>query len=190
MCGELNQRHVKQRVTLCGWLQYHRFDGYFIILRDAFGLVQVVLPNQEVRFLSDISSLSGGHCCPLTFLSLSAFCSLSIPLLSSNFLSLSSHFPLCPLAVLSLPCPLTVLSSHCPLYVLSLSSLCPLTVLSLSSLSSHSPLSALSLTSYCPLAVLFLSSLLPLTVLFPSSHCPVSVLSLSCLCPLAVLSQN
>lgn len=172
MCGELNQRHVKQRVTLCGWLQYHRFDGYFIILRDAFGLVQVVLPNQEVRFLSDISSLSGGHCCPLTFL------------------SLSSHFPLCPLAVLSLPCPLTVLSSHCPLYVLSLSSLCPLTVLSLSSLSSHSPLSALSLTSYCPLAVLFLSSLLPLTVLFPSSHCPVSVLSLSCLCPLAVLSQN
>lgn len=164
MCGELNQRHVKQRVTLCGWLQYHRFDGYFIILRDAFGLVQVVLPNQEVRFLSDISSLSGGHCCPLTFL------------------SLSSHFPLCPLAVLSLPCPLTVLSSHCPLYVLSLSSLCPLTVLSLSSLS--------SLSSFCPLSYLLLSSCCPLSVLSLTSHCPLSILSLPCLCPLTVLSQN
>lgn len=55
MCGELSQQHVKQRVTLCGWLQYHRFDGYFIILRDAFGLVQVVLANEELsKKLSDV----------------------------------------------------------------------------------------------------------------------------------------
>ncbi|XP_056388001.1 aspartate--tRNA ligase, mitochondrial [Hyla sarda] len=46
-CGELRPAHVGQEVTLCGWLQYQRQD-MFLVLRDFHGLIQVILPSDEV----------------------------------------------------------------------------------------------------------------------------------------------
>lgn len=43
-CGEVNQSHLKQTVTLCGWAHRRRDHGgvIFIDLRDREGLVQIV----------------------------------------------------------------------------------------------------------------------------------------------------
>lgn len=49
LCGELTKENVGQEVTLCGWIQYHRFHGLFLILRDWSGIVQVVL-SEKVYF--------------------------------------------------------------------------------------------------------------------------------------------
>uniref|UniRef100_A0A8B9H8J8 Aspartyl-tRNA synthetase 2, mitochondrial n=1 Tax=Astyanax mexicanus TaxID=7994 RepID=A0A8B9H8J8_ASTMX len=46
-CGELSSDHVGEEVTLCGWVQYLRND-LFVILRDFSGLVQVLIPQEEV----------------------------------------------------------------------------------------------------------------------------------------------
>uniref|UniRef100_A0AAR2LP68 Aminoacyl-transfer RNA synthetases class-II family profile domain-containing protein n=1 Tax=Pygocentrus nattereri TaxID=42514 RepID=A0AAR2LP68_PYGNA len=46
-CGELRSSHVGEEVTLCGWVQYLRQD-LFVILRDFSGLVQVLIPQDEV----------------------------------------------------------------------------------------------------------------------------------------------
>ena len=49
-CGDLNQKHVGQKVTLMGWVNTRRDHGslVFIDLRDRQGLVQVVLdPNKN-----------------------------------------------------------------------------------------------------------------------------------------------
>ncbi len=43
-CGELNESHIDQKVTLCGWLHSRRDHGniVFIDLRDKEGLTQIV----------------------------------------------------------------------------------------------------------------------------------------------------
>uniref|UniRef100_A0A672PDH0 Aspartyl-tRNA synthetase 2, mitochondrial n=1 Tax=Sinocyclocheilus grahami TaxID=75366 RepID=A0A672PDH0_SINGR len=47
-CGELCSSHVaEEEVTLCGWIQYLRQD-LFVILRDFSGLVQILIPQDEV----------------------------------------------------------------------------------------------------------------------------------------------
>ncbi|XP_008824310.1 aspartate--tRNA ligase, mitochondrial [Nannospalax galili] len=46
-CGELRTSHIGQEVTLCGWIQYRR-QNIFLILRDCHGLVQVVIPQDEL----------------------------------------------------------------------------------------------------------------------------------------------
>ncbi|XP_069837749.1 aspartate--tRNA ligase, mitochondrial [Dendropsophus ebraccatus] len=46
-CGELRPADVGREVTLCGWLQYQRHD-LFLVLRDVHGLIQVVLPSDQV----------------------------------------------------------------------------------------------------------------------------------------------
>lgn len=48
LCGELRARHVGQEVTLCGWVQYHRLSGGFVVLRDWCGLVQLLIPDSKV----------------------------------------------------------------------------------------------------------------------------------------------
>lgn len=43
-CGDLNERHIGQRVTICGWVHRHRGLGgvVFCDIRDSSGLLQVL----------------------------------------------------------------------------------------------------------------------------------------------------
>jgi len=43
-CGELTSADVSSHVTVCGWL---RHSGLFLLLRDAYGMVQAVVSNPE-----------------------------------------------------------------------------------------------------------------------------------------------
>jgi aspartyl-tRNA synthetase len=45
-CGELADTDVGQRVRLCGWIQFQRM-GKFAILRDSYGLTQIVLNDKN-----------------------------------------------------------------------------------------------------------------------------------------------
>ncbi len=52
-CGHLNESHLDQEVTLCGWVHRRRDHGgvIFIDLRDRDGLVQVVFdPDSPETF--------------------------------------------------------------------------------------------------------------------------------------------
>ncbi|MBB1488035.1 aspartate--tRNA ligase [Oceanospirillum sediminis] len=60
-CGELNESHVGQEVTLCGWVHRRRDHGgvIFIDLRDRDGLTQVVVdPDTEEAFATADKSRS------------------------------------------------------------------------------------------------------------------------------------
>ena len=50
-CGELRVSDVGKEVTLCGWLQYSRMDGQFIVVKDAHGMTQVTVPKGSVSRL-------------------------------------------------------------------------------------------------------------------------------------------
>ncbi|GFY43535.1 aspartate--tRNA ligase [Trichonephila inaurata madagascariensis] len=54
-CGELNSNHVGQEVTLCGWTTYQRWNK-FIILRDAYGLTQIIFNdiNLSQKFVTSL----------------------------------------------------------------------------------------------------------------------------------------
>lgn len=43
-CGELNESHIGQDVTLTGWLEFQRMRKFFT-LRDGYGCVQVIIPD-------------------------------------------------------------------------------------------------------------------------------------------------
>ena len=47
-CGELRTSDVGKEVTLCGWLQFSRMDGQFIVIKDAHGVTQVTVPEPKV----------------------------------------------------------------------------------------------------------------------------------------------
>ncbi|KAH9514562.1 aspartyl-tRNA synthetase 2, mitochondrial [Bulinus truncatus] len=49
LCGELRAHHAGESVTLCGWLQFHRLNGAFIVLRDWCGSVQLILPKSKIE---------------------------------------------------------------------------------------------------------------------------------------------
>jgi len=58
-CGELNETHIDQEVTLCGWVHTRRDHGniVFIDLRDKEGLTQVVFWGKElVKKIADLKS--------------------------------------------------------------------------------------------------------------------------------------
>ncbi|XP_059153556.1 aspartate--tRNA ligase, mitochondrial-like [Physella acuta] len=54
LCGELRDKHVGESVTLCGWLQFHRLSGAFIVLRDWLGSIQLVIPETKVHEFKDL----------------------------------------------------------------------------------------------------------------------------------------
>lgn len=43
-CGELTERNVGEKVSLCGWLEFHRMSRFFT-LRDGYGSTQIYIPN-------------------------------------------------------------------------------------------------------------------------------------------------
>ncbi len=44
-CGDLRRKHKGCRVTLSGWVQFVRMGGRFVLLRDAYGVIQLNLPE-------------------------------------------------------------------------------------------------------------------------------------------------
>jgi len=51
MCGELTTVDISKRVSICGWLQYQRMNGRFLVLRDACGTIQIAVLNAKVSWL-------------------------------------------------------------------------------------------------------------------------------------------
>lgn len=46
-CGEVSNKHIGQSVRLSGWIQFSRF-GKFLVLRDRYGIVQLVLKDKQL----------------------------------------------------------------------------------------------------------------------------------------------
>ncbi|VDK66711.1 unnamed protein product [Onchocerca ochengi] len=56
-CGELRIGHESQKVTLYGWLQFNRLNR-FLVLRDAYGSVQVRVPEKKKDLIEKIKMIN------------------------------------------------------------------------------------------------------------------------------------
>ncbi|MFT4651100.1 MAG: aspartyl-tRNA synthetase [Flavobacteriales bacterium] len=58
-CGELNQEHIGQEITVCGWVNRRRDHGgvIFIDLRDKKGVLQVVVDPDDATLFSTAESV-------------------------------------------------------------------------------------------------------------------------------------
>ena len=67
-CGEVNESHIGQEVTLCGWVNRRRDLGavIFLDLRDREGLVQVVYDPDLPEVLAKANTLRNEFCVQLT----------------------------------------------------------------------------------------------------------------------------
>ncbi|MFN3641074.1 MAG: amino acid--tRNA ligase-related protein, partial [Flavobacterium sp.] len=59
-CGELNQSHINQKVTLSGWVQKSRNKGFLIWvdLRDRYGITQLIF--DESRTAQEVFAAAAG----------------------------------------------------------------------------------------------------------------------------------
>ncbi len=66
-CGEVNESHIGQEVTLCGWVNRRRDLGavIFLDLRDREGLVQVVYDPDLPEVLASANTLRNEFCVQL-----------------------------------------------------------------------------------------------------------------------------
>ncbi len=58
-CGELNQQHIDQQISVCGWVNRRRDHGgvIFVDLRDKKGLLQVVFDPDDDAMFADAETL-------------------------------------------------------------------------------------------------------------------------------------
>jgi aspartyl-tRNA synthetase len=58
-CGELNQQHIDQQISVCGWVNRRRDHGgvIFVDLRDKKGLLQVVFDPDDAEMFADAETL-------------------------------------------------------------------------------------------------------------------------------------
>ncbi|MFT5664913.1 MAG: aspartyl-tRNA synthetase, partial [Gammaproteobacteria bacterium] len=58
-CGELNQEHIGQEISVCGWVNRRRDHGgvIFIDLRDKKGVLQVVVDPDDADLFSNAESV-------------------------------------------------------------------------------------------------------------------------------------
>jgi len=58
-CGELNQQHIDQQITVCGWVNRRRDHGgvIFVDLRDKKGLLQVVFDPDDATMFAQAETL-------------------------------------------------------------------------------------------------------------------------------------
>jgi aspartyl-tRNA synthetase len=58
-CGELNQQHIDQQITVCGWVNRRRDHGgvIFVDLRDKKGLLQVVFDPDDAAMFTQAETL-------------------------------------------------------------------------------------------------------------------------------------
>ncbi|XP_014205433.1 aspartate--tRNA ligase, mitochondrial isoform X2 [Copidosoma floridanum] len=56
-CGELGVLNVGQKVKVCGWLEFQRM-GKFFVLRDAYGSLQCLIPEQREDLSNILKNLS------------------------------------------------------------------------------------------------------------------------------------
>ena len=63
-CGEVNESHIGQEITLCGWVNKRRDLGavIFLDLRDREGLVQVVYDPDLPEVLKKANTLRNEFC--------------------------------------------------------------------------------------------------------------------------------
>jgi len=54
----LTKEHIGQRVSLAGWLQFHRVEGTFLVLRDGYGSTQVFIPTEVKSIAFSITLLT------------------------------------------------------------------------------------------------------------------------------------
>lgn len=52
-CGELTSDNIGDHVKLCGWMEFQRM-GKFITLRDSYGSIQLMIPDDVNKIHSDI----------------------------------------------------------------------------------------------------------------------------------------
>lgn len=57
-CGELSKENAGQRVTIMGWMMFKRFGGKILVIRDAYGQTQAIIPENvcQVFFYFEIFS--------------------------------------------------------------------------------------------------------------------------------------
>ena len=58
-CGELNQQHIGQQISVCGWVNRRRDHGgvIFVDLRDKKGTLQVVFDPDDANMFADAETL-------------------------------------------------------------------------------------------------------------------------------------
>jgi len=58
-CGELNQQHIDQQISVCGWVNRRRDHGgvIFVDLRDNKGMLQVVFDPDDAAMFADAETL-------------------------------------------------------------------------------------------------------------------------------------
>lgn len=57
-CGELTLENVGEEVKLSGWVEFQRMGGKFIILRDSYGSIQLLIPEDRKDLIEIMQNVS------------------------------------------------------------------------------------------------------------------------------------